>query len=581
MSGDIQLAARRGVSATWLVIAVAAFFALPLNYVFWQRALADLGAVDARGLRDLLLLAGVLTSLFAGLLFFFARPLALRILLTALLTPTAAIVYFMNHYGVVIDADMVANAVQTDVAETLDLVTPQLAAYLVVLGILPTLLIWRLPIAALRGLRGLLAQGAGVAISLLLCVALVWGGYQQIVSLFRGNPELRLVLTPVNYLKAATSYFKKKIRDDRDESLQVIGRDAHRQHPAAVRKPQVLVLVVGETARADHFSIDGYARDTTPELARTANLIAFSDMHSCGTATAVSVPCMFSNLGRSGYDDSLAHHREGVLDVVQRAGVEVIWLDNNSGCKGVCDRVPHRSLDRLKLAGLCTDLECFDEVLLRELSRQLASVSRDTLIVLHQKGSHGPAYYQRYPKAYARFTPACETSQLDRCSQVEVVNAYDNTIAYTDHVLAEAIRLLEKNASKASSALLYVSDHGESLGENGLYLHGTPYAFAPDAQTHVAALFWGSQEFDRANGIDLDCLRRRAGTEISHDYLFHSVLALVDVATREYRRELDFAAPCRGHSRAGPRAGGSDTGYRETPKSARSDSIGDSKVKPS
>jgi lipid A ethanolaminephosphotransferase len=252
---------------------------------------------------------------------------------------------------------------------------------------------------------------------------------------------------------------------------------------------------------------------------------------------------MFQDVGRDGYRAAMAKSRENLLDVLQRAGIEVLWRDNNSGCKHVCDRVPQEDLAHLQLPGLCHDGHCDDEVLVHQLQERIDRLSGDGVIVLHMLGSHGPAYSKRYPPEHAAFKPACESSQLEKCSRDEIINAYDNTIRYTDHVLGAVIALLERNTATLDSAFLYVSDHGESLGEHGLYLHGLPYAIAPEEQTHVPMVVWLSEGYRQ--DIDMHCMRGLADQPFSHDNLFHSVLGLMQVSTTVYKQERDLFSSCR------------------------------------
>uniref|UniRef100_UPI0012FE841F phosphoethanolamine transferase n=1 Tax=Macromonas nakdongensis TaxID=1843082 RepID=UPI0012FE841F len=311
----------------------------------------------------------------------------------------------------------------------------------------------------------------------------------------------------------------------------------------------LIVLVVGETARAANFGLGGYARDTTPRLralAQAGELAYFRNVSSCGTNTQTSVPCMFSGQGRSDYDADL--YRENLLDVLQRAGLAVLWLDNQSGCKGVCDRVPHASTRERPDPEFCPDGECLDEVMLRALPAELerldpARRARGTVVVLHQMGSHGPAYHLRSPARFKTFGTECTSAALQNCPPEQIVNAYDHSLRYTDHLLASTIDWLR--AQPRPSALLYVSDHGESLGEKGLYLHGMPYAMAPTEQTHVPMLFWQSPQMAQRAGLSTDCLRRQADRPLSHDHLFHSMLDLGGVRTQVYRPELDLFQPCQ------------------------------------
>lgn len=523
--------------ALWLALALALLFNLP----FWQRVWAIVSPLDGHGVKMLALVFALVTLFFYWVLLLCVWPRVGKPLLGGLLLCTAAVSYFMNQYGVLIDQDMVRNALQTDRAEVGDLLTVNMALTVLLLGALPCWLLWRLPVVYRPGWRRLGRRLAHLGMATLALVAIAAVGYQDFASLFRNHRELRLALAPLNYLQASSAYLRKATA--KPQPLQQIGLDA-RQTAAGHGKPRVLVLVVGETARADHFALNGYARPTTPELAARDDIVNYPDAWSCGTETAVSVPCMFSARPRAQFDTDRARHEENLLDVLQRAGLKVLWVDNNSGCKEVCNRVDTQLRYDAQNPAYCRDGECFDDILLDGLPGQLAALKGDAVIVLHQKGSHGPAYYKRYPPAFERFQPVCRTSELQQCARGDIVNAFDNTIAYTDAFLARTLRLLEQHTA-VDSSLIYLSDHGESLGENGLYLHAAPYLLAPDAQKHIPMLAWFSSGWRQRDGEALACLKARAGQRYSQDNLFHSVLGLMGVSTQLYQRELDMFADCR------------------------------------
>jgi lipid A ethanolaminephosphotransferase len=335
---------------------------------------------------------------------------------------------------------------------------------------------------------------------------------------------------------------------------EAIGLDAKPGPSWATRsKPMVVVLVVGETVRAANWGLNGYARQTTPQLAALPELINFRDVGSCGTNTEVSLPCMFAPVGRRSYDEARIRSSEGLLQVLARAGVAVHWRDNQSGCKGVCDGLSNDTVQSLNAPGLCSDGRCLDEGLLFGLDARLAQAKGTQLLVLHMLGNHGPSYFRRYPVAFARFTPACENDDLQHCTREEIVNAYDNALLYTDHVLAQLIGQLKARSGSVDSALIFVSDHGESLGENRLFLHGMPYAIAPEVQTKVPLVMWMSDGFRSASALDAGCLRQRAQGSVQHDHLFHTLLGLLDVRTSLYDSAWDFGAGCRQANSAGMR----------------------------
>lgn len=245
---------------------------------------------------------------------------------------------------------------------------------------------------------------------------------------------------------------------------------------------------------------------------------------------------MFSVFGRSGYNDKKAHETENVLDVLKHAGVHVLWRDDNSSSKGVADRVTYEDFQSSKTNPVC-DVECRDEGMLSGLQDHIDRRDRgDILIVLHQMGNHGPAYYKRYPKRFEKFTPVCRSNQLEECTNDRIENTYANAVLYTDYFLSRAIDLLKRNSDAFETALVYVSDHGESLGENGLYLHGLPHFMAPDSQKHVAALMWFGESFM----IDKKAIRAKSNGSFSHDNLFHTLLGLMEVRTSVYNKNLDI-----------------------------------------
>lgn len=266
------------------------------------------------------------------------------------------------------------------------------------------------------------------------------------------------------------------------------------------------------------------------------DIINFPEMYSCGTSTAVSVPCMFSIFTRDEYSDNNMKSQENLLDVLHHAGVNILWRDNNSDSKGTALRVPYEDYKSPSRNPIC-DVECRDEGMLVGLQEYIDRTKYgDILIVLHQMGNHGPAYFKRYPKEFEKFTPVCKTNQLEECSREEIGNAYDNAVLYTDYFLSKVISLLKQNEKSFESAMVYISDHGESIGENNLYLHGLPYFMAPDSQKHVGAILWFGNGFK----IDNKALKEKSTEIFSQDYLFHTILGLLEVDTSIYDKTLDI-----------------------------------------
>ncbi len=448
--------------------------------------------------------------------------------------------YFMDTYGVVIDKEMLRNALETDVKETQALINIHLIAYVILLGIIPSIMVIKTRILWGNFWQEFRSRTIPTILSVFISLLLILSLSDFYSSFFRNHKEVRFLANPLGFVNACVSLVRES--SQRPIVLDPISHDAQLGSGTIQQtKPVLVIFVVGETARAANFGINGYSRDTTPLLAKK-DIINFKNFSSCGTSTAVSLPCMFSTLSRPEYSNSKAKSQHGLLDFIDTVGIDVLWRDNNSGCKGACDRITYESSEELMSTDLCRDGNCFDEVLLEDLSSKLTG--RNQFIVLHQKGSHGPAYDQRYPASVRVFQPVCDTSRLQDCSTEQVVNAYDNTIRYTDFFLSKVIDWLAGQQSNYNTVMVYVSDHGESLGENNLYLHGMPYAIAPEQQKHVPFIFWASSSFYRDRGLSKDCLVKLTSQKLSHDNIFHSFLGLLDIKTKYYQPELDIYASC-------------------------------------
>lgn len=525
-----------------LALLASAWFALACNGSFWKLLLAQ-----AVGTPGWLLLPGsflFVTSLQWLLLLLVLTRWTARPLLALLFLTSAATVYFMDTFHVYMDPPMVRNVLETDWHETRDLLSWRMVPYGLLLGVLPSLLVWRIPLHRPPWRHSLHPRPVAMLLALLLAGAGLASVSQTLVPLVREQKTVRYLVTPGNYVY---SLLRVTLGSTRAAATprETVGGDAR---PGASwqrgRKPVALVIVVGETVRADNWGLDGYVRQTTPELATRHDVVNFSHVSSCGTNTETSLPCMFSAWGRENYDEDRIRHAESLLHVVTHAGVAVQWRDNQSGCKGVCADLPQLGQAELQTATLCGDGRCFDAVLLQGLDALIDQTPGNLVIVLHQMGNHGPAYYQRYPEAFRRYTPTCDTTELGECTPEEIVNTYDNAVLYTDHVLKESINLLATRQTH-DTALVYLSDHGESLGEHNLYLHSLPYAIAPETQTHVPMVLWLSPGFAAGGGIDTACLARHADDRLSHDNLFHTVLGLLDIDTGAYDPARDLTAPCR------------------------------------
>ncbi|MBE0492567.1 MAG: phosphoethanolamine--lipid A transferase [Sulfurospirillum sp.] len=443
-----------------------------------------------------------------------------KLLIALLLLISALCAYFIDSFGTIIDKDMITNMLETDTAEVLDLFTLKLFLYLIFLFFLPSAIFWQTRFEKEEIFKGFIKR----AIVAFLLLVVVSGVYMSVSksysSFFRNHKELKMYLNPYYPIASSVKYVQAFFKAD--ITIKPIAQDAKK---AANSKPRVMIFVLGETQRAANFSLNGYTQLTNPLLGKREDIISFTNFYSCGTATAVSVPCMFAKFGHDAWSDDKKYY-ENIIDVLQKVGTKIIYRDNNSGgSKGIADRV--------KDVKYWWGKE-YDSILLQDLEENLANISSDTFILLHVEGSHGPTYFKRYSDNYRYFKPTCDTQDLEKCTQEMIVNTYDNTIVYADFIINETIEALKKYEKEYAVALWFISDHGESLGENGIYLHGLPYFIAPDTQKHVpSVLYVGDVQRYKA-------LKQKEQQAYSHDNIFHTILGFYGVQTNEYDRKLDM-----------------------------------------
>jgi lipid A ethanolaminephosphotransferase len=546
----------QGIHPVWLMVLTSIWLASLGNIALWQE-LARLPEMnDWRAAWFGIAFAVLIAALICMLMSLLCWRWTLKPVMALLLTSAALGTYFMLSYRVVIDSSMMVNVLQTDLKESLDLFSWKLVVAVLFLAVIPIVVLWTRPVRQLTVLKTIVGNVQLLLASCIVAAVAVFPIYQDFASSMRNHIQLRYLINPLNSFYGLVQLAIQPLQNPMG-TLQAIGKDA-KLGSMYTNQPKIplLVLVVGETARSGNFGINGYSRDTTPLLSaikkntdQSGELTTQTDVWSCGTTTATSLPCMFSHLGKSAYENKQFDY-ENLIDILDKAGLAVIWLENQSGCKGICDRVYRQATSKLNIPEFCSTGECFDEIMLNNLDARLREVPYDKLskgavIVMHQMGSHGPAYYKRSPEAIKKFKPECINNALQECSRTELVNAYDNSIAYTDYFLSKVIDYLKSKAAGVQAGMLYVSDHGESLGENNLYLHGLPYAIAPDVQKHIPWISWFANDFIGRHNLDTDCMANRTGVKLSHDNYFHTVLGLMDIQTEVYKSDLDAYAACR------------------------------------
>lgn len=540
----LQRLKTKPISLLTFNVLLAIWLGIFLNIAFYEKMLA---LTPYTGIKAGLFVAasvGVITALYAFIFQLLSWKWTAKLLAIALVFIGGFAAYAVDTLGVWITSDQIQNLMQTNFAEARDTWSWRLLIWMVGMVLVPIIVILMTKIKSEPVIRQLFKKLIASVTSLALVGGLLFIFYVDFAAIFRENRDIKGMISPQNMIASTVSYYKKK-SPKQNLPLVKYGEDAQRAQ-VAKGLPKLMVLVVGETARAENFSLNGYAKETNPKLAKQ-NIINFSQVSSCGTATAVSVPCMFSGMQREDYDEQLASHREGLLDIAKRAGYQVTWIDNNSGCKGACDRVEQFKIPEPIQQKWCKDGECLDDILIDSLKAYIATIPKDDtqprLIVLHQMGSHGPAYYKRIPPAFRVFKPTCDTNAIQGCTQEALINSYDNTLLYTDYVLDSLIETL-KNTSQYQTGLWYLSDHGESTGESGMYLHGAPYAIAPTQQTHVPMLMWFSTAWQQQAHKQMSCLAKQTKNKLSQDNLFPTLLSLLDVKTKVINAKDDMLETC-------------------------------------
>jgi lipid A ethanolaminephosphotransferase len=548
---DINQWVSRPRSARNAVVWLSVYLLVAANWALWLD-LARLGGAPSLYMKSIGAMAVLMGFGTVALLSLTAWTRWMKPLWFAVVLLAAVVQHYMLTYHVVMDPTMLANAMQTDMHETRDLLGWRMASNVLLVIALPAWWLARVRIAPMRLWGQVWRNAVLFVVSLAVVGAAAVSMSRELAPLMRNNVQLRYMMNPLASIYSTGAVVLRPLFKRTHKLIPITAGTTLGASYAGQAKPPMFVVVVGETARSDHFALNGYARDTTPSLA-ALKVLSWTNVHSCGTNTLASVPCMFSPLGKEGYE-SRKDDYENLMDVVQAAGLAVLWIDNQAGCKGVCARTPSvNASDALSAdvkAALCNGDECLDNVMLDNLDRRIAALpaerrNKGVVLVMHQMGSHGPAYYKRSTPEVKRFMPECKTNVLSDCSHAELMNAYDNSIAYTDQFLARTIDWLKTQSPHFNTGLLYMSDHGESLGEYGLYLHGLPYSVAPEEQKHVPMVAWFDAGLLARDKLSLACLQGDRETALTHDNLYHTVLGVMDVHTPTYKPALDAFLRCR------------------------------------
>jgi len=506
-----------------------AFISVAFNYLFLNRLVESSSLV-----------VGIITAVVLFLAFVIVYALILqkyiaKYLLGFLIIGNSTALYFMQTYNVEIDKIMMINVFQTDSAEIGALISIKMLWFVLIDVLLFYLLVkcnfdfqnWKVN----------LQQRVKVIIICAILLALILLPFVNKLDTFvQEKKHLLYLMLPTNYISSAISAIKILQKHD---AIKPLNKKAEINHYWKDKnRKNLIIVVVGESVRDANYSLSGYKRDTNTYLKPfKEDMMIFRKTKACGTSTSISVPCMFSVYGQENFIPGSASYLENVLDVFKYNGYKVIWRENNSSCKGNCTRVITEVF--------CQDNSCPDGLMQTDLKEKIKSLNNNAVIVLHQYGSHGPDYFLRYPEEFEKYKPVCKSQILKDCEYQEIVNAYDNSIVYNSYLASEMLKDLQTLGDEYNIVVFYTSDHGESLGEEDIYLHSAVYDRAPKYQTEIPFWVWMPKSTQLNMNYNKKCLKEQTKQQISHDYLFHSMLGVAGLKIEAYNSELDIFAKCR------------------------------------
>jgi lipid A ethanolaminephosphotransferase len=519
---------RREIPLFWFVMALdlvnLALFQKPLL----AYALQNLDLAETQGMVQMLSIEIVQIGLYAFIMFLLSvvSVRLMKVVAAILFITNAMALYFMLTYTVEIDRSMIANIFNTTPNESFAFISTGMVVYVVFLGLFPAALLMLVPVRRPKWYwRALLP-----IISLLTLAGFLFATSTTWLWYDKHAPRMGSKVLPWSYVVNLGRHFNYLALSNRTQ----IDLPPASFTPATPERKQIVVLVIGESARSDNFSLYGYERNTNPFTAELG-IVALPQGISCATNTIAATACLLTHEGHAA---SARTTYEPLPNYLTRQGIETFYRTNNNGPPPI--KVDHyaQAADIKAECGTACPEARDDAILNWNLKELLQSSDSDRIfLTLHPWGSHGPSYWDNYPPEFAHFQPECKTVEVAKCTNEELTNAYDNTIRYMDYLLADVITQL-KAIDNADVAMIYVSDHGQSLGENGVYLHGLPNAIAPEVQRHVPFLVWMSDSFKASHGLtNADIIPEET---FPHDFPFHSIMGAFGMTSEIYKPEYDI-----------------------------------------
>ena len=484
---------------------------LLFHYPFFSFVFNNLDYKSFNGIAviiSLVILMIVLNAFVFYLIFFLSRIVG-KSLLVLFFILNALAVYFVNTYGVIIDESMIGNVLNTNFQESSGFFSIKLIIYVVLFGILPSIYIIKTEIINVT----LKKFAVTSSLTLLFVAVLIFANASNWLWIDKNSKTLGGLAMPWSYTVNISLHY---IHEYKKNKKEILLPDATIKD----NKKSVVVLVIGESARSQNFSLYGYNKNTNPLLSKEKNLFSFNAT-SCATYTTAGVKCILEHQNTDDLYEILPNY-------LYRNNVEVIWRTTNSGEPPI--HIKNYQTGEI-LSADCKGEGCgYDEILLTGIKDQILASKKDKiLIILHTSTSHGPTYSKKYPPRFETFKPVCNSVELGNCTHEELINAYDNTIVYTDYILYNVIENL-KQLKEYNSAMLFVSDHGESLGEKNLYMHGLPLSIAPKEQFDIPFVVWFSDSSKQL----------KPNRTVSQNHVFHSVINFLGIRTPIYDENMNI-----------------------------------------
>jgi lipid A ethanolaminephosphotransferase len=358
--------------------------------------------------------------------------------------------------------------------------------------------------------------------------------------IIRQNKELFEYIPPYNYIKAIIETIKYSFNENDKNDNNIIkerGKNINniKSNSSTInlitKNKNLIVFIIGESTRSKSINWNGYENNTMEFLdPYRENIINFQNWYSCNTSTFNSIPCIFSYSPNLSLANMLKS--ENLIDILKEVNFNLQLKTNNSGCK-MCATIEN-----------IVEVET-DEELIENLKDDIANLkAKNNVIFLHFRGSHGTEYYKRYPQEYEKWSPSCKEKELRKCNKESIINSYNNSIRYNMKLVADTIKTLQEEKN-INTALFFVSDHGEAIGDNGFYLHATPLIFTKESVGKVASFMWFSNNFLKELQLNKQCMQDKETEKLTHFNIFHTTLNILKIKNENYNENLDIFKLCK------------------------------------